>query len=63
VRDRASPEATGARQRARQAVHRIRYPENKTNCCARCQTEGRLRADRSLSRLLKDDSPRSLDEL
>jgi len=44
-------------------VQRIRYAENETNYCARCQTGGRLLADRSLSRLLKDDWPRSIDEL
>ena len=44
-------------------VQRIRYAENETNYCARCQNEGRLLADRSLSRLLKDDWPRSIDEL
>ncbi len=44
-------------------VQRISYAENETNYCATCQTEGRLLADRSLSRLLKDDWPRSLDEL
>jgi formamidopyrimidine-DNA glycosylase len=44
-------------------VQRIRYAENETNYCARCQTEGRLLADRSLSRLLKGDWPRSLDEI
>ena len=44
-------------------VQRIRYAENETNYCPTCQTEGRLLADRSLSRLLKDDWPRSLDEL
>ncbi|HEU5171620.1 MAG TPA: DNA-formamidopyrimidine glycosylase family protein [Gemmatimonadales bacterium] len=44
-------------------VQRIRYAENETNYCARCQTNGRLLADRSLSRLLKDDWPRSIDEL
>jgi formamidopyrimidine-DNA glycosylase len=44
-------------------VRRIRYADNETNYCARCQTEGRLLADRSLSRLLKDDWPRSLEEL
>jgi formamidopyrimidine-DNA glycosylase len=42
-------------------VQRIRYADNETNYCARCQTEGRLLADRALSRLLKDDWPRSLD--
>jgi formamidopyrimidine-DNA glycosylase len=44
-------------------VQRIVYAENEANYCARCQTGGRLLADRSLSRLLKDDWPRSLDEL
>jgi formamidopyrimidine-DNA glycosylase len=44
-------------------VQRIRYAENETNYCPRCQTAGRLLADRSLSRLLKDDWPRSIDEL
>jgi formamidopyrimidine-DNA glycosylase len=44
-------------------VQRIRYAENETNYCARCQTGGRLLADRSLSRLLKGDWPRSIDEL
>jgi formamidopyrimidine-DNA glycosylase len=45
------------------AVQRIRYAENETNYCAHCQTTGRLLADRSLSRLLKADWPRTLDEL
>ena len=44
-------------------VQRIRYAENETNYCPRCQTEGRLLADRGLSRLLKADWPRSLEEL
>ena len=44
-------------------VQRIRYAENETNYCARCQTGGRLLADRGLSRLLKGDWPRSIDEL
>jgi len=44
-------------------VQRIVYAENECNYCATCQTGGRLLADRSLSRLLKDDWPRSLDEL
>jgi formamidopyrimidine-DNA glycosylase len=43
-------------------VQRIRYADNETNYCARCQTGGRLLADRALSRLLKKDWPRSLDE-
>jgi formamidopyrimidine-DNA glycosylase len=45
------------------AVQRIRYAENETNYCPHCQTEGRLLADRGLSRLLKEDWPRSLEEL
>ncbi len=44
-------------------VQRIIYAENETNYCASCQTGGKLLADRSLSRLLKADWPRSLDEL
>ncbi len=44
------------------AVQRIVYAENECNYCATCQTEGRLLADRALSRLLKQDWPRSLDE-
>lgn len=44
-------------------VQRIRYADNETNYCPRCQTEGRVLADRSLSRLLKDDWPRSIEEL
>ena len=44
-------------------VQRIRYADNETNYCPRCQTEGRVLADRALSRLLKDDWPRSADEL
>jgi formamidopyrimidine-DNA glycosylase len=43
-------------------VQRIRYAENETNYCATCQTGGRLLADRSLSRLLKEDWPRTLEE-
>ena len=46
-----------------QPVQRIRYAANETNYCAQCQTGGRLLADRALSRLLKKDWPRSLDEL
>jgi formamidopyrimidine-DNA glycosylase len=45
------------------AVQRIVYAENETNYCPRCQAAGRLLADRSLSRLLKDDWPRTLEEL
>ena len=44
-------------------VQRIAYASNETNYCANCQTEGRLLADRSLSRLLKDDWPKTLTEL
>jgi len=44
-------------------VQRIRYATNETNYCARCQTGGTLLADRAMSRLLKTDWPRSLDEL
>jgi formamidopyrimidine-DNA glycosylase len=44
-------------------VQRIRYADNETNYCPRCQTGGRILADRSLSRLLKDDWPRSLEGL
>jgi formamidopyrimidine-DNA glycosylase len=44
-------------------IQRIRYADNETNYCARCQTGGKLLADRSLSRLLGSDWPRTLDEL
>jgi formamidopyrimidine-DNA glycosylase len=44
-------------------VQRIRYATNETNYCPRCQTGGKLLADRSLSRLLKRDWPKSIDEL
>lgn len=44
-------------------VQRIRYADNETNYCAVCQTEGKVLADRSLSRLLGKDWPRTLDEL
>ena len=44
-------------------VQRIVHAENETNYCARCQTGGKLLADRSLSRLLKEDWPRTLEEL
>lgn len=49
--------------RCGQAIQRIRYAENETNYCPNCQTGGRLLADRSLSRLLKQDWPRSLEQL
>jgi len=44
-------------------IQRIRYADNETNYCARCQTAGKVLADRSLSRLLGKDWPRTLDEL
>ena len=44
-------------------VQRIVYADNETNYCARCQTGGRLLADRALSRLLHSDWPRSIDDL
>jgi len=44
-------------------VQRIRYADNETNYCPRCQTDGKLLADRALSRLLKGDWPKSIDEL
>lgn len=44
-------------------VQRIRYADNETNYCARCQTGGRLLADRAMSRLLKEDWPRSIDDV
>ena len=44
-------------------VQRIRYADNETNYCPTCQTDGKLLADRALSRLLKEDWPRSLEEL
>ena len=44
-------------------VQRIRYASNETNYCPTCQTGGRLLADRGLSRLLREDWPRSLEEM
>jgi formamidopyrimidine-DNA glycosylase len=44
-------------------VQRIRYADNETNYCPRCQTDGRLLADRALSRLLKQDWPKRIEEL
>ena len=44
-------------------VQRIRYASNETNYCPKCQTGGRLLADRALSRLMKQDWPRTLEEL
>jgi formamidopyrimidine-DNA glycosylase len=49
--------------RCGEKIQRIRYADNETNYCPRCQTGGRLLADRSLSRLLQSDWPRTLDEL
>ena len=49
--------------RCGQPIQRIRYADNETNYCAQCQTEGKVLADRSLSRLLGKDWPRTLDEL
>ena len=44
-------------------IQRIRYAANETNYCPRCQTGGKLLADRALSRLLREDWPRSLEEM
>ena len=44
-------------------IQRIRYKDNETNYCARCQTDSKILKDRSLSRLLKDDWPKTLDQL
>jgi formamidopyrimidine-DNA glycosylase len=49
--------------RCGEKVQRIRYADNETNYCARCQTGGKVLADRSLSRLLGKDWPRTLEEL
>ncbi len=49
--------------RCGEKIQRIRYADNETNYCARCQTGGKVLADRSLSRLLRADWPRTLDEL
>ena len=49
--------------RCREKILRIRYANNETNYCARCQTGGKVLADRSLSRLLGKDWPRTLEEL
>jgi formamidopyrimidine-DNA glycosylase len=49
--------------RCGEKIQRIRYADNETNYCALCQTEGKVLADRSLSRLLGKDWPRTLDEL
>jgi formamidopyrimidine-DNA glycosylase len=47
----------------RSPVQRIVHAENETNYCARCQTGGKLLADRALSRLLKKNWPRSIDDV
>jgi formamidopyrimidine-DNA glycosylase len=49
--------------RCGEAIQRIRYADNETDYCVKCQTGGKLLADRSLSRLLRSDWPRTLDEL
>jgi formamidopyrimidine-DNA glycosylase len=49
--------------RCSEAIQRIRYADNETNYCPQCQTGGKLLADRSLSRLLRSDWPRTMDEL
>jgi len=49
--------------RCGEQIQRIRYADNETNYCPRCQTNGKLLADRSLSRLMKSDWPKTLDEL
>src|SRR5262249_11992640 len=49
--------------KCRTPVQRIVYAENEANYCPTCQTGGRLLADRAMSRLLKDDWPRTLEEL
>jgi formamidopyrimidine-DNA glycosylase len=49
--------------RCGERIQRIRYADNETNYCARCQTAGKVLADRSLSRLLGSDWPRTLEEL
>ena len=49
--------------RCGERIQRIRYAENETNYCARCQTGGKVLADRGLSRLLRSDWPRTLEEL
>jgi len=49
--------------RCGEKVQRIRYADNETNYCARCQTSGKVLADRSLSRLLRSDWPRTLEAL
>ncbi len=50
-------------QRCGSKIQRIKYASNETNYCARCQTGGKLLADRAFSRLLREDWPRTLEEL
>lgn len=50
-------------QRIQTKVQRIRYTKREVDYCPRCQTAGRLLADRALSRLLKKDWPRTIEEL
>lgn len=50
-------------RRCETSIQRIRYAQNETNYCPRCQNEGRLLADRSLSQLLKKDWPKTVEEL
>jgi formamidopyrimidine-DNA glycosylase len=47
----------------RSPIQRIAYANNETNYCAKCQTGGKILADRALSRLLREDFPRTLEEL
>ena len=49
--------------RCGEKIQRIRYSSNETNYCAKCQTKGKLLADRALSRLLREDWPKTLEEL
>jgi formamidopyrimidine-DNA glycosylase len=49
--------------RCGEKIQRIRYADNETNYCARCQTGGKVLADRGMSRLLGSDWPRTLEEL
>jgi formamidopyrimidine-DNA glycosylase len=49
--------------RCGEPIQRIRYADNETDYCVKCQTGGKLLADRSLSRLMRSDWPKTLDEL
>ena len=57
------PTMTTSRHTCGAPVQRVVYAANEANYCANCQTGGRLLADRSLSRLLREDWPRTLEEL